>query len=88
MSAPTKDPARFVETQIEDQTIVMRLDNGDFFALDGTGQAIWHLIDGVRDRAAILASLAERYEAPDETLAGDLDRFLADLDAAGLLDRG
>ena len=85
MTVPAKDPARFAETRIEDQTVVMALDSGDFFALEGTAQAIWALIDGVRDRAAILAALEETYAAPADELAADLDRFLGELAAAGLL---
>ena len=88
MTVPAKDPARFAETRIEDQTVVMALESGDFFALEGTAETIWELIDGTRDRAAILAALGERYDAPAQTLAGDLDRFLGELAAAGLLAPG
>ena len=85
MSLLAKDPTRFAETRIEDETVVMSLDTGDFFSLTGTAQAIWRLLDGTRDRAGLLAALAADYDAPDAELAADCDAFIAELCAAGLL---
>jgi pyrroloquinoline quinone biosynthesis protein D len=85
MTVPAKDPSRFVETEVEEETVVMRLDSGDFFSLRGPARDIWHLIDGARGRDAILAELGEAYDAPPARLATDLDTFLADLRDAGLL---
>jgi pyrroloquinoline quinone biosynthesis protein D len=80
-----KDPARFAETRIDDETVVMSLDSGDFFSLTGTAQSIWRLLDGTRDRASILTALAAEYDAPQAEMAADLDAFVAQLRAAGLL---
>lgn len=88
MSVPSKDSSRFVETTIEDETVVMLLDSGDFFSLADSARTIWNLIDGRRDRAAILAELALAYDAPPATLEADLDGFLAELRGAGLLASG
>ena len=88
MSAPAKDPARFVEATIEDETVVMLLDSGDFFSLKDSALAIWGLIDGQRDRDAIVAELAATYDAPADALAADVDDFLARLRDAGLLAPG
>ena len=85
MSILAKDPSRFAETRIDHETVIMSLDSGDFFSLTGTAQSIWRLLDGTRDRAAILAELAAEYDAPEAEMASDLDSFLAGLRAAGLL---
>ena len=85
MSILAKDPSRFAETRIDDETVIMSLDSGDFFSLTGTAQSIWRLLDGTRDRAAVLAELAAEYDAPEAEMASDLDSFLAGLRAAGLL---
>lgn len=76
---------RFSETAIDDEVVVMSLENGDFFSLTGTARAIWDLLDGSRDRAELLFALSAQFEAEQSTLAGDLDAFLAQLEAAGLL---
>ena len=83
-----KATGRFSETAIDDEVVVMSLDSGDFFSLTGTARAIWLLLDGTRGRAALLSELAAQFDLEESALAGDLDAFLAQLEAAGLLDAG
>ena len=85
MSLLAKDPTRFAETRIEDETVVMSLETGDFFSLTGTAQAIWRLLDGTRDRVALLSALAESYGATPDGIAAEVDSFLDELRAAGLI---
>lgn len=85
MAAITKQAGRFTEADIDDEFVVMRLDNGEFFSLSGTGAAIWRLIDGTRDRGALLASLADEYDADEASIASDLDDFLLQLRDGGLI---
>ena len=79
---------RFSQTEIDDEVVVMSLESGDFFSLTGTARAIWMLIDGTRSRAALLTELAAQFDVEEPALAGDLDAFLAQLGAAGLLEAG
>ncbi|MGB7655911.1 MAG: PqqD family protein [Novosphingobium sp.] len=79
---------RFSETAIDDEIVVMSLESGDFFSLTGTGRAIWQLVDGTRDRAALLRDLAEGFTCSEEDIASDVDDFLDRLTAAGLLAGG
>lgn len=85
MNAVLKLDDRFTEADIEDEIVVMRLDNGEFFSLSGTGAAIWRLIDGTRDRAALIAALADEFDAEGSEIATDLDAFLIQLRDTGLL---
>lgn len=80
-----KQTARFSETRIDDEVVLMNLDSGDFFSLTGTAAAIWSLIDGTRGRAEILAALSADYGAPQAEIAEDMDAFLARLTADGYL---
>lgn len=80
-----KRAENFAETEIDEEVVLMDLGNGDFFSLTGSALAIWQLIDGTRDRAAILAALCEDYDADGETIAPDLDQFLAQAGAAGFV---
>ena len=77
---------RFSQTEIDGEVVVMDLDNGNFFSLTGTAAAIWQLIDGTRDRAALLAELAEHYGRTVDELAEETDAFLAQLSNAGLIE--
>lgn len=83
--AIVKLPAAFRETTVGEEVAVMRLSDGDFFSLTGTARAIWELIDGQRDAAAIVAELGRRYEADPATLGAEVDRFVAKLRQAGLI---
>ena len=85
MTTISKHSDRFTETTIDDEIVIMRLDNGEFFALSGTAAATWRLIDGNRDRDALSAALAEEFAAEPEQIAADLDDFLARLAETGLL---
>lgn len=86
MSQPlTKDPATYAETRIDDEIVVMNLASGDFFSLKDSAAAIWDLIDGTRTRAAVLAALAGAHDAAEADLARDLDDFLGELRAGGLI---
>lgn len=81
----TKAHDRFSETAIDDEIVVMNLDTGDFFSLEGTGRAAWLLIDGTRDLPGIVAVLAEQFAAPRAVMAADLEIFVAELGRAGLV---
>ena len=86
MSQPlTKDPAAFAETRIDDEIVIMNLASGDFFSLTDSAAAIWDLLDGTRDRAAVLAALSVQYDAAQTDLARDLDNFLGELRSGGLI---
>jgi len=86
MAAFAKLVERFTETDVDDEIIVMRLDNGEFFALSGTAAAAWRLIDGKRDRAALLGDLAVEFAADKSQIAADLDEFLERLKESRLVD--
>lgn len=81
----TKQAGRFAETDIDEEIVVMRFDNGEIFSLSGTAAATWRLIDGTRDRGALLAALAEEFDDGGGSIAADVDEFLARLRELGLL---
>ncbi|HEY6869887.1 MAG TPA: PqqD family protein [Novosphingobium sp.] len=85
MTAVTRNEGNFVETDIDEETVLMRLSDGDFFSLEGTGRAIWQAIDGTRNREGIVALLADRFDSPTEAIDADVGRFLDDLAGAGLV---
>jgi hypothetical protein len=88
MTAITKRLERLTEAEIDNEIVVMLIDKGEFFSLSGTALAIWRLIDGTRDRAALNHELASEFDAPKEQISTDVDEFLARLDRLGLIDEG
>jgi pyrroloquinoline quinone biosynthesis protein D len=85
MTAIAKLTDRFTEADIDDEIVVMRVDNGEFFSLAGTGATIWRLIDGTRDRSALLEALTGEFDGDDAKIASDVDEFLSRLRETGLL---
>ncbi|MFN5781997.1 MAG: PqqD family protein [Novosphingobium sp.] len=80
-----KATGSFTETEIDDETVVMSLDSGDFFSLTGTARSIWQLLDHGYHRDGLVAALAEEYGVAGEAIAGEVDAFLSELTAMGLL---
>jgi hypothetical protein len=85
MNAVAKQAGRFTETEIDDEIVIMRLDTGEFFAVSGTAAAAWRLIDGSRDRGALLAALTAEFSGDEQQIEQDVDEFLAQLKATGLI---
>lgn len=83
-----KQRDRFSETMVDGEVVLLNLDDGTFFSLTGTAAAIWALIDGERNRDAMLAELAAGYEAEVETIAPQLDAFVTQLKVAGFVTLG
>lgn len=83
-----KADGNFSETAIDDEIVVMSLSSGDFYSLTGTGRAIWLLIDGSRDLAAIIAELAADYGVEAAAIADEVMAFVVALSDAGLIRRG
>lgn len=89
MTAPLrKNPQAFSETAIDGEVVLLNLTDGTFFSLTGTAADIWPLIDGLRDRAALLAVLAAEHGTAAEAIAADVDHFLTQLTDAGFVGAG
>ena len=85
MTAITKSSDRFTEADIDHEIVIMRLDTGDFYSLSGTGAAIWRLIDGRRDRDALVAAMIEEFDGDRTTIMLEVDQFLSHLRESRLL---
>lgn len=81
----TKRKDRFTEADIDQEIVIMRLDNGEFFSLSGTAAAIWRLIDGKRDRPALVAALSSEFDGDRAQIAADVDELIERLAEIGLL---
>ncbi len=85
MTILAKQAGRFTETEIDDEIVVMRLETGEFFSLAGTAAATWRLIDGTRDRDALVKALAADFDGSEADMAPDVDEFITELKELGLI---
>ena len=88
MTTIRKCESTFVETDIDDEKVVMSLETGEFFSLKETALEIWNLLDQASGRDRLLDLLASAYGMAPDMLGADLDLFLSDLAKAGLIERG
>jgi len=85
MSAIVKLSERLTESEMNDEVVVMRVDNGEFFSLAETAATIWRMIDGKRDRAELLSAVAEELGVSEGVIRADVDDFVTELREAGLV---
>jgi pyrroloquinoline quinone biosynthesis protein D len=74
-----------ITQQVEEQTILLRADDGGYYAVDEVGAAVWGLCDGNRSVAEIVAALSAEFDASEETIRGDVLEFIEDLRRERLL---
>jgi hypothetical protein len=67
------------------QTVLLRLSDGGYYALDEVGARIWELCDGERPVAEIVTTLAGEFDAPEATVRADALEFIGDLRRERLL---
>ena len=85
MNAVSKIEGSFVETEVDEELVLMRVSDGDFFSLEGTARTIWGAIDGTSDRTGIVRRVADEFGAAPSEISADIHAFLDDLVAAGLI---
>ena len=71
--------------QAHGRTVLLRLEDGGYYALDEVGAMIWELCDGSRAVAEIVALLCEEFDAPESTVQEDVLEFIGDLRRERLL---
>lgn len=67
------------------RTVLLRLEDGGYYALDDVGAMIWELCDGSRAVSEIVALLCEEFDAPETTVQEDVLEFIGDLRRERLL---
>lgn len=82
----TKFQDRYVETAIDDETVVMDLHSAEFFSLNDTAGAVWRLIDGQRNRQEILDLVALQYGVSGKDIADDVEEILGRFRGVGFID--
>jgi hypothetical protein len=68
-----------------DEAVLLDLESGLYFGLNGTGLRVWELVTAGYTAAETLARLAEEFDAPREKLTADVESLLGQLEREGLL---
>ena len=78
-----------VSEVVDGKAVLIDATGKELITLNAVGSIVWDAIDGHRERAALVELLAAQFaDVPSDRLAGDVDRFLESLAAAGLVTDG
>ena len=72
----------------ETETVMLDADEGTYFGVTAVARSIWDLLAEPSTPDAIVASLLEEYEVDETTCRREVQAFLDDLAAHGLVDVG
>ncbi|MGO9958475.1 MAG: PqqD family protein [Solirubrobacteraceae bacterium] len=71
--------------EAQGETVLLRLQDGGYYALDEVGATIWGLCDGSRPVAEIVGLLCAEFDAPSTIVQADVLEFIGDLRRERLL---
>ena len=74
-----------VETEMGDQTVMMNISQGQYYALDQSGQRIWALMDQPIRVSDIVSKLTDEYDVERAQCETEVLAFLTELQSNGLL---
>ncbi len=80
------NPAKVVHETIEGEAILIHLDNGFYYSLDGAGAEIWELLAGSRSFDEAAHELDAHYASDPETIAAEVRRLARELVGEDLLE--
>lgn len=86
-----KKSGNVVSRIVADEAIVVPIRRGaaemdSIFTFNGTGTALWHMVEANRSSAEMSEHLQKEYGLSAEQAMADTQAFLADLAAAGLIE--
>lgn len=64
---------------LDEEAILLDVDSGVYYGLDGVGIHIWKLLEGGCEESEIMRRLQEEYEVDPAQLRTDVCRFLEEL---------
>ncbi len=71
--------------ELDGEIIILDVPSGRYFGINDVGALVWGLLDGTRDRDAIVDAVTAEFDVDRDTAAADLDALLDQLVDAGLV---
>lgn len=76
----------YLQTRLDDETIVMHIDSGRIFGLADTAEAVWRTLEEPMPFRRLIALMAETFEVAPATCREEVGRFLANLEELGMIE--
>jgi len=75
-----------VASDIDGETVMMSIQNGEYYGLDGIGSRIWELIEKPVRVSDLIDTLLEKFDVDRETCEKDVLKFLNELNKDRILE--
>ena len=85
LSSTLAVPAHVLARQAAGETVLMNLDNEQYYSLDGPGHRLWELLGQKVSFGDAVDSLLDEYDVERDVLVADMTDLLKDLLANGLV---
>jgi len=82
------DAANIMHEVIEGEVVIVNLENGSYYSLDGAGATIWERLSEGATLDALADELSAQYGEPRETVAKDVAAFVRQLGVEKLVVAG
>jgi len=74
-----KFPETVMQSTVDDEMVLMDTKNGEYFGLNKTGTVLLETLLETQRAASAIAKAVELFDAPEEVIAGDLEKLVEDL---------
>ncbi len=74
-----KKTDEIVESAIDGETVMMSIENGEYYGLDSVGSHIWELIQSPIKVSELVDTLLKKYNVDHNTCESDVMEFLNEL---------
>lgn len=74
-----------LSTELDEETILMSIDAGAYYGLEGVARSIWENLATPVTFSALVGRMVKEFEVAPDTCSADLERFLAEMEREGLL---
>jgi len=68
-----------VATDMDGDTVVMTLEQGEYYGISGVGPRIWELLEKPITLSAIINTICDEFEVDELTCQSDAQEFIQDL---------
>ena len=74
-----------ISTELDQETVLMSIDAGAYYGLEGPAQSIWNALETPMTFSALVTLLVQEYRVTPEACAADVEKFLSEMEREGLL---
>jgi len=79
MNSVIKRSPEIVHSDMDDETVMMSIEQGEYYGIDAIGSDIWNMLEEEKSIKDICSSLCQRYDVDESVCQQDVMRFLENM---------